>query len=284
MSHGFLQAGGLRLAFDPDLGGAILSLTRDGEDLLRPTAAGATDVLETACFPLVPYANRIGSGRFTFAGRTATLRRNMAGQAHPLHGEGWRSAWRVVERDDASASLLFEPERTEWPWRYRAGQIFRLTPDSLTVELSVTNLDDAAGAFGLGLHPYFPHSAEARLAARTTGIWHASDDLLPVEHLAAAPWAAGAPVRSDMLVDHCHTGWSGAARIDLGVGRASLELTASPQMRWLHVFAPPTEDFFCVEPVSHAPNALNMADPAAQGVCHLGPGETLHTWMRLAVV
>jgi aldose 1-epimerase len=281
MARDILQAGGLRLTFDPALGGAITSLTRDGQDLLRPTAEGATDVLETACFPLVPYANRIADGRFSFGGRTAALSRNMAGQAHPLHGDGWRGAWRVEAKGADFVTLAFEPEATEWPWRYRATQTFRLTPARASFELSVANLDDAPGPFGVGFHPYFPDSATARLTARTTGVWRSSEDLLPTELVAAAPWAGGAAVRGEQLVDHCHAGWTGPARIDLGPGRPSLELTASPELGWLHIFAPPGEDFFCVEPVSHAPNALNMADPEAHGVRVLAPGEALRAWMRL---
>lgn len=279
MARETLQAGGLRLTFDPALGGAITSLTHDDADLLRPTPEGATDVLETACFPLVPYANRIAHGRFTFGGRTAALSRNMAGQAHPLHGDGWRGAWQVAARGKDFATLVFEPEKTEWPWRYRASQTFRLRPDGLTVELDVTNLDDAPGPFGLGFHPYFPNSSEARLWAETTGVWEVSPDLLPIREVASTPWLTGAPVRSDRLIDHCHTGWDSVARIDLA--RRSLRLTASTDMDWLHIYAPPDEEFFCVEPVSHAPNALNMADPLANGVWLVGPGRTLSVWMRL---
>jgi galactose mutarotase-like enzyme len=44
MGRETLQADGLRLTFNPDLGGAITSLTYDGEDLLRPTPDSATDV------------------------------------------------------------------------------------------------------------------------------------------------------------------------------------------------------------------------------------------------
>lgn len=281
MARETLQAGGLRLTFDPELGGAILSLTRDGEDLLRPTPEGAADVLETACFPLVPYANRIAHGRFTFGGRTAALSRNMAGQEHPLHGEGWRAAWRVEARGADFATLVFEPRATEWPWRYRARQTFRLTPESSTFEVNVLDMADEPGPFGLGFHPYFPHSATARLTAHTTGVWRSSADLLPTELAAGAPWADGAAVRTERLVDHCHAGWVGLARIDLGPGRPSLQMTASPELGWLHVFAPPGEEFFCVEPVSHAPNAFNMADPAAQGLRVLAPGGTLTAWMRL---
>ena len=57
----------------PELGGSVASLTWKGRDVLRPTPAEATDPLQTACFPLVPYANRIAGGRFAFGGREAVL-------------------------------------------------------------------------------------------------------------------------------------------------------------------------------------------------------------------
>jgi aldose 1-epimerase len=274
-----LRHGDLGLTLAPALGGSVLAFRQGEVDLLRPTPPGAADVLEAASFPLVPFANRIAGGRFGFGGRAAVLPPNMDGQAHPLHGDGWRGAWIVEAADAASATLAFLPQGSAWPWLYRARQTARLDDRGLLLELAVTNLDDSPGPFGVGFHPYFPHSPTARLTAGTTGVWEASDDLLPVREIQASPWAEGRAVRSDILLDHCHTGWDGEARIELGP--ATLRLTASPELRRLHVFAPPGEDFFCVEPVSHAPNALNMADAAGQGVRTLGPGETFGAWMRL---
>jgi aldose 1-epimerase len=278
-----LAHGDLRLALDPALGGAILSFRKGDVDLLRPTPAGASDVLETACFPLVPYANRIAYGRFTWGGRTATLPGNMAGQAHPLHGDGWRGAWTVDGQDGASAMLEFLPQASAWPWRYRAAQSAHLSAQGLNLTLSVTNLDDVAGPVGLGFHPYFPDAGTARMTTATSGLWEASDDLLPMCEVASPPWD-GRAVRSDVLLDHCHTGWSREAAISLAPGKPALRLTASKALRWLHVYAPPGEDFFCVEPVSHAPNAVNMANPEAHGVWSLGPNQTAVAWMRLDLV
>jgi len=272
------------LALAPDLGGSVLSFTCAGRDVLRPTPDGATDILQTACFPLVPYANRIAEGRFGFGGRMATLARNMAGQAHPLHGDGWRGAWRVESLDAASAVLAFDAAGSAWPWAYGARQTLRLTASSLTLELAVTNLDAEPGPFGLGFHPYFPHAREARLTASTAGVWMADAEMLPTHWAEGTPladWGEGAAVQGHGLIDHCHTGWTGPARLDLGADRPGLALSASPELAWLHIYTPPDEDFFCVEPVSHAPNALNRPDPLAHGVRVLQPGETLRAWMRL---
>jgi aldose 1-epimerase len=282
-----LAEGDLRLSVDPALGGSVRTFRLGDVDLLRPTPGEAADVLATASFPLAPYANRIAHGRFAFGGRTAQLAPNLAGQPHPLHGDGWRGAWTVERADARSAALAFAPEASAWPWRYGARQAFELAADALAVTLCVENLDDAPGLFGLGFHPYFPHSGEARLTARTSGVWLPDAELLPARWAAGQPlgaWAEGAAPRGRELIDHCHTGWDGEARIDLGAGRPSLRLTASPELAWLHIYAPPDQDFFCVEPVSHAPNAFNMADPQANGVRILAPGERLEVWMRLQLM
>ncbi len=63
--------------------------------LLRATREGADGVLDMACFPLVPYVNRIRGGRFSFRGREVVLKPNMAGDISPLHGQGWLAAWSV---------------------------------------------------------------------------------------------------------------------------------------------------------------------------------------------
>ena len=120
-----LRHSDLRLALAPALGGSMLSFRQGDVDLLRPTPASAADVLETACFPLVPYANRIADGRFTWGERTAVLPPNLAGQAHPLHGDAWRGAWRVEGVDERSAVLEFMPRGSAWPWRYSAAQSVR---------------------------------------------------------------------------------------------------------------------------------------------------------------
>lgn len=282
-----LALGSQRLFLDPARGGAVLGWRFGDMDLLRPTPAGSTDVLQTAAFPLTPYANRIADGRFEFGGRTAQLAPNLPGHRHPLHGDGWRAAWMLESRGAAHAELVFAPRESAWPWRYAARQTIRLERDALVMTLAVTNRDDAAGPFGLGFHPYFPHADEARLTADVAGVWLTDTDLSPQRWVAGSPladWPAGAAVRRGEPIDNCHTGWKGAARIDLGPGRVSLALTASEALGCLHVYAPLDQDFFCVEPVSHVPNALNMPDPQGQGMRVLEPGETLAAEMRLQIM
>src|SRR4028118_1616837 len=93
-----LEQRGVACTLDPELGGSLLSLSVDGIDLLRPSPSTPRAILETACFPLVPFANRVADGRMTFHGREVTLPPDPAARPHAHHGHGWRRPWRVLER------------------------------------------------------------------------------------------------------------------------------------------------------------------------------------------
>lgn len=279
-----LRSGPATLILAPELGGSIAALRLDGVDLLRPMAENADSPLHAACFPLVPYANRISGGRVEFKGRTSKLAPNMPGQPHPLHGDGWLSPWRVLCSAEASLTLDFSPEATEWPWRYHAVQTFELAEDGLTVSLSVRNISEREGLFGLGLHPYFPNRDDACLTARLRGIWLTNLENLPTCHVEGWPlvdWRFGAAIASARLIDHTHTGWDGLAHIDLGHGHPALKVTASPALSCLHVYSPPGEAFFCVEPVSGVLEPTESRSGCSLGMHQLGPQESVEGWMRL---
>jgi galactose mutarotase-like enzyme len=72
-----LQHQATRLTLDPTRGGAIRELTWRCQDILRRTRVSAgDDPFDMACFPMVPFVNRVARGRFTFGGRTVQLERN----------------------------------------------------------------------------------------------------------------------------------------------------------------------------------------------------------------
>ena len=62
-----------------------------------------------------------------------------------------------------------------------------------------------------------------------------------------------------------------------------LRLRLASSLTRLQVFTPPLRDYWCVEPVSHVPNAIGMADPQALGLKVLAPGEALSAWIELQV-
>jgi aldose 1-epimerase len=106
----------------PELGGAITQFSLCGAPVLRPTPAeaiGARDVRATACYPLVPYSNRIANARLAFGGREFTLARNFGTHPHAIHGVGWQRAWSVADVSQNHARLALRHDAREsadaWP-------------------------------------------------------------------------------------------------------------------------------------------------------------------------
>jgi len=78
------EAGGGSAAFDLAAGGGSVPLMR-----ALPAGISNPDPDLLACYPLVPWSNRIGHGRFEFGGRTWQVAPNYPKEPYPSHGEGW---------------------------------------------------------------------------------------------------------------------------------------------------------------------------------------------------
>jgi len=251
-----LRRGAVRLMLDPRHGSAIREFEWRGQPIFRPASTSSVDdPFEMACFPMVPFVNRVAHGRFQFGGHAVQLSRNWRADPHPLHGQGWQADWQVVAVSHSSATVRFEGGADEWPWRYGCEQRFALLPDGLSVELAVQNLSDAPMPAMLGLHPYFRDPAHALLRARLPRVWLTESAALPREKITTPPaWRFddGRAIGSVSL-DHCFSGWDGMAT--LRWPDYSLDIRATGCAH-LHVYAPPGRDFFCIEPQSAAAGAL----------------------------
>lgn len=278
-AHSFeLHAGALRLALRPDLGGCIAGLWHRETPILRSVEpVELATAWPSGCYPLVPYSNRIGYARFRWKGHDFTTRPNYGESPHSIHGVGWMRPWERVSSSAVEVVLRYRHAAdADWPFAFEATQYFNLTPQSLHVEMVVTNLAEVAQPVGLGWHPYFPKRARSRLHIELAERWDGDATGLPVRKVAQPGIDAGV---AHLAFDNCFDGWHGAARIR--DERFSLQLSSS--LDRLVVYTPPEKDYFCVEPVSHVSNAIHMADPLAHGLRSLAPGESTRAWMQLDI-
>lgn len=268
-----LRAGGLAVDLAPDAGGSIARFALNGKgDLLRPASDAALASgtgKDTACYPLVPFSNRIANGRLAFGDEVIHLRANWPGVRHPMHGDGWARAWDVVRHDRQSAELAFVHEAgagiAGWPFRYRARQTFALDESGLTVGFSIENLEPRAVPAGLGLHPFFVRDADTELACKLSGVWRADAEVLPVQRVPLPPewnFSRSRPVKG-MGLDHCFDGWHGRATVTWPSRGLRLSLAATEAFRHLVIYVPDGQRYFCVEPVSHANGAVGQSPLAA---------------------
>jgi aldose 1-epimerase len=267
-----LRAGRLAVELAPQAGGSIARFRHGDADLLRPMteearASGRGN--EAACYPLVPFSNRIANGRLVFDGEEFKLEQNWPGVRHPMHGEGWARAWDVTRHDGQSAELAHEHDgKKGWPFRYRAQLSFRLDEAGVTANMAIENLESRAVPAGFGLHPFFVRDADSELAFRAAAMWLSDEEVLPVERVAVpAEWDYARSRRVAPGLDNCFEDWDGRAVITWPSRGLKLELQAGSPFLHAVVYTPANRPYFCVEPVSHVNGKVAEA--------RLAPGATL---------
>lgn len=276
-----LYHGPLRAEFAPAFGGWLLALysveARGRRDWLMPVPAGQPPG-QNGCFPLVPFSNRIDSGRFRFQGRAVRLTPSVHTPPHALHGFGWLRPWALEQRTDAAATLVFRYDAgQEWPWPFLARQTLQLDDQGLQVTLALVNRADSAMPAGLGLHPYFVRRPGMRLETDWDWHWPTGPDRLPRGRQRcpkALSFRGGRTLFTG--VDDCFSGWSRHAVLHWTDGRR-LRITATAPLDCAVLYTPPDCPVVCLEPVSHVNDAVNLAgrDCQGTGLRALAPGETL---------
>lgn len=250
-----------RLTLAPHLGGSIVNwcLLSNGRALLRPSdepALQAGSPRRLACYPLVPWSNRIGQGGFSSPDGWFDLPANSPTDPLPIHGSAWQQPWQVTEQSAEEVCLQLDSRQ---PFAYRAQQRFRLRDGCLHMHLQVTHLDSRAAWHGLGWHPYFPRNAHTQLRAVAEQFWQCDQQRLS-SALTALPadWNfTGAQSLPAEQIDHAFSGWDGAC--DIIQADAGYQLQCRSQgADYFILFTPSEQPFFCFEPVSHPVNAHHL--------------------------
>jgi aldose 1-epimerase len=274
-----LRVGAAECEIWPDKGGSIARWAINGQNMFRAANADAGNdalPLGMASFPLVPYSNRIGHGRFEWNGTQVQLEPNFPPEPHAIHGTGWTAKWETKSQSANSVVLLHNHKAdSHWPWHFDAEQHIRLTEFGLTIDLVARNLSDQMAPLAFGHHPYFD-SEGATLSFGADTVWRTGDDGLPA--FAEAPqdmfdFNTDQPVQG-RVIDNGYAQWDGKA--DIRWDGRPLQLDIIADMHAAVVYVPKGERYFCFEPVPHITNALNLA--GQNSVMPLvAPGASLRT-------
>lgn len=281
-----LQNGDCQVTVSP-AGGALIDARLGAVPLLQPTATpGLASRLHgrEACFPMVPFGNRLEHNRFNHAGTEYRLQPNTPDPFY-LHGDGWLSEWMVTQRSDGAVTLdLARAADGRSPYAYRAEERVEVGRDGLSLSLAVQNQSIAALPFGLGFHPYLPVYPQTQITFQAGSVWseragHLPDRPLPLS--APLDFSTAQPV-PDVFVNNAFEGWAGAVQLAQPDGK-TIRLTASDNLTWLMLYKPDgPSDFLCLEPMSHRPNGFH--GPDAGGLVTLEPGEWLRVSMQISLM
>ena len=284
-----LESDTQRLELAPELGGSITAwdwkIGSDRTPLLRPWDCASTDRYTIACFPLVPWSNRITHGGFEQDDMFYPVRVNRDGERYPIHGDGWLQAWQVTEHSDNRIKLALESCRFDGnPYHYRSTETFVLLPDGLQIDLTVTHLGPHTLPYGLGLHPYFVRNAATRLQFKAEGVWLSGEDPIPTVHTTDFPptWNYNSPSTLEgPLIDNCYSGWNGKAVIEYPDRSISLTMVMPDCNGYTLMYRPPGLAYFCLEPITHPIDAFHMPDQP--GLALLGHGDSLALRTKLLI-
>ncbi|QLC24745.1 aldose 1-epimerase [Parasphingopyxis algicola] len=269
-----LAAGDARLLVDFD-GGIVARWAISGRDIFRPLPADIRNdrekPLRSGCFPLAPYCNRIVEGRFNFEMQRYQLPLNFGDHPHAIHGIAWQRRWTLEAQGADHLTIGLAEPAGDWPWAFSVRQTFRLAADALEIAIETTNRSERAMPAGIGLHPYFADADGGRVDIAADSVWLTDQSGIPTDK---ARYPAGLP----SAPDNCLTGWNGRATITWPDRR--LGLSAHSPLDHLHYYRPADADFLCLEPVSHAPDALNGTGAP---MAILAPGETLSGAVRMEI-
>lgn len=266
-----LEQGTLRLDVFPKGGGAITRFAKRTAagawiELLRPAPDAALETrepLSMSCFPLVPYCDLVTGNAFTFAGERYTLAPNHPKHEEAIHGEGWVNPWTIEQQDRTSLQLALthRPDGQHFPFAYNARQRFTLTEDRLEVTIDVLNKDDRPMPTGIGIHPYYQRTDDLRVRADAPMVWPSEAARLRAPAIPVPEAWDFRTMRGfgEVDLDHSFAGWNGRYDIEWPTRGIGLTVTADPVFRNLLIFVPKHGDHFCMEPISNAMDAFNLA-------------------------
>lgn len=136
------------------LGAALRHYEADGRALLDGFAADAP-VTGGRGQVLVPWPNRIGDGRYQFAGSDLQLPLTEPENGNAIHGLVRWVPWRLLARSEEALRLgtVIRPQ-PGYPFSVDVTAEYRLGPDGLDVAIFATNVGNGPAPYGVGQHPY----------------------------------------------------------------------------------------------------------------------------------
>ena len=293
----------MRLIINPRIGGSIVSLMIKDEaqqwaPVVRTMPVESHSASDAGSFVMLPWTNRIKDARFSFDGHEHTLESNAADQT-AIHGIGRALPWRITDRSPITARLAldsraFDHEAINYPFAFGAVQRFEISPDSVDVDLSITNLDDRPIPVGCGHHPYFHRHLfskddDLRVRLDVSGRYPA-DGCIPtgeaLDDLVCRSLRSGEPIANPGL-DDVFSGFGGAAELCWPTSNVCMTMRCSSNLDHLVIYTPRVADgeadeYVCIEPTTMVNDGFNQAQTMEKtGVTILEPNETLRTRMTL---
>ncbi|MGI8714546.1 MAG: aldose 1-epimerase [Solirubrobacteraceae bacterium] len=248
---------------------------------------------KTMGIPLLhPWANRLARRGYTAAGKTVTLpepegRYALDPNGLPIHGAlPGHLCWTVDAGSPPDQLIARLAWRTPdllalFPFEHELVMQATLGAGELTLDVTLQATGADAVPVSFGFHPYLTIPRSAR------GDWQvslgASQRLVLDERMiptgAREPLAHRQFVLGDESWDDGLDGLDERARFSVASEQLTLTMTFEQGFRFAQVYAPPSHDYICFEPMTAPTGALD----SGIGLSVVAPGDSYRTRFRLSV-
>jgi len=235
---------------------------------------------------LLPFANRINHGIYTFNGNTYHLHKNFEHEDNAIHGLVTDKKFEVVSReeneDSASVTVKYSynGDIDGYPFKYTAHIFYKLSDDGFENKTRVKNDDDKEIPVSDGWHPYFNAGQKLdKLLFKIpeSSIIEVDERLIPTSQVTEFNKFKEASLFGDQKFDTCfdirrHEGSRIAVEVvnlDEKIRIRMWQDTGKNQYNFVQIYTPPHRNFVAIEPMSSAPDAFNNKN----GLIVLQPAE-----------
>lgn len=132
-------------------GAYVKSLSLEGCEVLKPTPDGI--MTHGGCAILLPYAERVRNGTYSYDGRKYSLPKNSEGNA--IHGFLKDATLEVKKRAEASIELGTQLAHSGYPTTLDVIVKYGISSSGFSASCEVLNAGERRAPLSIGFHPYF---------------------------------------------------------------------------------------------------------------------------------
>jgi len=198
-------------------------------------------------FATVPYFGAIHKKTFLYKKKYISLARTHPLEPDTIHGEGWVNKWQITKKTNLSIELMFiHKGKKGFPYQYKVLQKFTLNKNSLRIFVQIKNIDTSSFQCGIGFHPWFYISKSSKIYSNSFSYINNTKNFIKKNILTRKKFLD----LNEYKIDETFLKWNGKSKLIIN-DDISLEINNKKNVRNLHVYTPPNENFFCVEPVTN---------------------------------
>lgn len=258
----------------PERGGIITSYGVNGEEVLflnENTLYDSNKNIRGGIPILFPISGQLENGEYEWNGTVYQMKN---------HGVARNQPWEVIstETDASQASMTLrlksnEETRREFPFDFEVVFTYTIAPEGLTIDQSYKNISGEAMPIYAGFHPYFK-TASKNLTYHTDAKNYLDYNDMETKSVKNSLDLTNKK-ESLVLLDADQNEIS----FELPDRQMTITMTYGGEFPYVVLWTEQDQEFVCVEPWMAMTDELNRKEELVM----VGPGETLHTTLKISV-